>query len=117
VDERPPVISRDEIQKIRGLIVTTFDERVFNSQFPVNIWYHCPEKTFGYLKRIDTEEYMTKIDKQTGKKLFLHRSGIWIGEGKRALPWVSNVKIADLPLQNQVEQLADSTVKYIDDRG
>ena len=114
-DDRPPIISKDEIQKIRGLILTTFDERVFGNQFPTSVWYHCPDRTFGYLKRIETDEYMTKIDKQSGIKLFLHRTGIWIGRGGRALPWISNAQVADLPQKSRTELPAGSTVKYIEE--
>jgi len=116
-EDRPPVISRDEINEIRGLVSVDFDERVFNNQFPTSVWYHHPVTTFGYLKRIETDEYMTKIEKQTGIKLFLHRTGVWIGDKGRVIPWTSNAQVADLPSQISVGRLVSSANNYICDGG
>jgi len=109
---RPPVIDKKTIQNLRGTFYVGIDMRQFSASFPADVWYWDEDNTFGYLKRLDTDEYKTQIDKKTGVKYFLHRWGIWIGEGEKVKLWQSSVQVADLSQDNQAG-LTGSGVKYI----
>jgi len=114
---RPPIIDKKTIQDLRLATSTGNDMRQFSASFPPEVWEWDEDTTFGYLVRKDNGEYKTFLDRKTGIKYFLHRWGIWIGEGGKVRPWQSGAQVADLPQDNRAELLTGSEVKYIEEGG
>ena len=114
---RPPIIDKKTIQDLRGSIYIGTDMRQFAISFPADVWYWDEDTTFGYLKRVDTDEYKTQIDKKTGVKYFLHHWGMWIGDGRMVKPWQSSARALDVYEDSSTLLLGNSNQKYIEGGG